>query len=85
MRNDTLVCPECGEHCFEQPRTARIEYIVCFYGESGNAYPVDQEYSIEDGGDRDEDYVCRDCGFTFGDPDNELVTREQFDAADDDD
>lgn len=80
--SETKVCPECGEHCFEQLRTARLEYLVCFYTSgSSDAYSVDQEYKVVDE-ENAEHFVCRDCGFEFDDP-AMLVSREEFDAADD--
>ncbi len=78
-----FVCPQCGEHCFEQMRPATVKATICFYGSGGTSYGVDQAEEIESI-ERDEEIICRECGFEVEGDGSNLITREAFDEQEND-
>lgn len=72
-----MVCPDCGSSRFTQQRTALIEYTMAF--EHGQW--VDVSDDVLDGGDRDTQIDCAECGHEDI-LDDDLVTEDAYNEAD---
>ena len=72
-----MVCPDCGSNEFTQQRVALIEYTMTY----DHGQWLDGAESVQDGGDRDTDIACADCGRDIEDGD--LVTEDAYNEGED--
>lgn len=73
-----MVCPDCGNEDFKTTLTTRTEYTYAFDG-FGHLETASEVVDGDDVGDADG-FTCTDCGASYGCPEQELITREQYES-----
>ena len=69
------VCPDCGSEQFTQTRIMSVDVTMEYDPAAGGWCDMSEE--ITDGGERDGDITCDDCG--LGVSGDDLVTEETYD------